>query len=185
MKFKETKLAGCFIIEPDFFEDERGYFSITYNQNELNKVLGYEVQFIQDNQSNSKKGTIRGLHWQSGEFAQAKLVRVLKGKVIDVAVDLRPESTTFGQYVSVELSSENRKCLFVPRNFAHGFSVISNEADFFYKVDNIYNRESEKGIIYNDPKLNINWGLEKDEIIISEKDKKLKNFGEYFKVPRK
>ncbi len=170
MKIKETKLKGCFEIEPSIFEDGRGYFFESYNQKKFNEAANENVNFVQDNQSFSRKGVLRGLHYQTGAFAQAKLVRVLEGTVLDVAVDLRQESPTFKQYVSVELSAENKKQLFIPRGFAHGFVVLSETAIFFYKCDNFYNKESEGGIIFNDPSLNIDWQLPEKELIVSDKD---------------
>lgn len=171
MKAIETKLKGCFILEPTVFKDDRGYFFESYNQREFNQLIDQEINFVQDNQSYSIKGVIRALHYQVGQCAQAKLVRVLGGKVIDVAVDLRKDSPTFGEHVAVELSAENKKQLFIPRGFAHGFSVLSETATFFYKCDNFYNKEAEGGIIFNDKDLNINWGLEKViKPIISDKD---------------
>lgn len=170
MKFTETKLKGCFILEPNIIGDERGYFMESFNEKTFGKGVGQEVHFVQDNQSYSSKGVLRGLHYQTGEHAQAKLVRVLQGEVLDVAVDIRPNSPTFGQYESILLSAENQKQFFVPRGFAHGFLVLSETATFFYKCDNFYNKESEGGIIYNDPALNINWNFQESELIISEKD---------------
>ena len=170
MKIQETKLKGCFILEPRKFEDERGYFFESFNEKTFNDLTQTTTHFVQDNQSYSKKGVIRGLHAQAGEHAQAKLVRVLKGEVIDVAVDARPDSPTFGQHVAVHLSTENNKQLFVPRGFLHGFSVLSEEAVFFYKCDNFYNKESEQGILYNAPELKIDWGIDSGAEIVSEKD---------------
>lgn len=170
MKFTETKLSGCYIIEPKLFLDERGYFMESFNEKTFQHGVGQEVHFVQDNQSFSTKGVLRGLHYQTGSHAQAKLVRVLFGEVLDVAVDIRPESATYGQHVSILLSGENQKQFFVPRGFAHGFLVLSDTATFFYKCDNFYNKESEGGIIYNDPKLNIDWQLSTENLIISEKD---------------
>ena len=170
MKGIETKLKGCFIIEPAVFEDNRGYFFESYNQKKFNKIIGQEVNFVQDNQSFSTKGVIRALHYQVGEFAQAKLVRVLEGTVIDVALDLRKDSPTFGEHITVELSEENKKQLYIPRGFAHGFSVISKTATFFYKCDNFYDKASEGGIIFNDKSLNIDWGLPLNEVKVSDKD---------------
>lgn len=170
MIVKETKLRGCFILEPRVFKDERGYFFESYNKNKFNELIGQEVNFVQDNQSFSEKGVIRALHYQVGEHAQAKLVRVLEGKVIDVAVDLRKNSQTFGEHVAVELSAENKKQLYIPRGFAHGFSVISDTATFFYKCDNFYNKSAEGGIIFNDKSLNIDWGLPLDQAKVSDKD---------------
>lgn len=170
MTIKETKLQGCFIIEPKVFEDKRGYFLESYNQKTFNKLTGHNVNFVQDNESFSTKGVLRGLHYQTGNHAQAKLVRVIEGKVLDVAVDVRKGSTTFGEHVAVELSAENKKQLFVPRGFAHGFVVLSDTVLFSYKCDNFYNKLSEQGIIYSDKTLAIDWILPKNELIISEKD---------------
>jgi dTDP-4-dehydrorhamnose 3,5-epimerase len=170
MKYIQTKLKGCFIIEPQVFYDDRGYFFECFNQNKFNDLLGKPVTFVQDNESFSSKGVLRGLHYQIGEFAQAKLVRVVNGTVLDVAVDLRKDSKTFGQHITVELSGENKRQLFVPRGFAHGFIVLSETVILSYKCDNFYNKESEGGIIFNDPSLNINWKLPESDFIISKKD---------------
>ena len=175
MTVKRTKLVGCFIIEPKVFEDSRGYFFESFNQNTYNKLIGQNINFIQDNESFSSKGVLRGLHYQTNEHAQTKLVRVIKGNVLDIAVDIRKDSPTFGEHVSLELSEENKKQLFIPRGFAHGFIVLSETAIFSYKCDNFYNKESEAGIIYNDKTLNIDWILNKDEFIISDKDLLLPN----------
>ncbi|POS02971.1 dTDP-4-dehydrorhamnose 3,5-epimerase [Flavobacterium croceum DSM 17960] len=171
MRFIETKLEGCFVIEPTVFKDDRGYFMESFNENTFEKGIGKKIHFVQDNQSYSSKGVLRGLHYQCGEHAQAKLVRVLEGEVLDVAVDLRPNSKTFGYYESIILTAENQKQFFVPRGFAHGFLVLSDTATFFYKCDNFYNKESEGGLIYNDPTLNIDWQTPLDHLIISDKDK--------------
>ena len=171
MTFTETKLKGCFILEPKIIKDERGYFMESFNERTFQEGIGQKVTFVQDNQSFSSKGVLRGLHYQTGEHAQAKLVRVLQGEVLDVAVDIRPDSPTFGQYEAVILSGENQKQFFVPRGFAHGFLVLSETATFFYKCDNFYNKESEGGIIYNDENININWQFSLEDLIISEKDK--------------
>ena len=170
MNFIKTAIADVYIVEPRVFCDARGYFFESYNQKAF-KDAGLDYNFIQDNQSQSCYGTIRGLHFQKGEFSQAKLVRVLQGKVLDVAVDLRPESKTFGQHVAVELSAENNRQLMIPRRFAHGFSVLSETAVFAYKCDNIYNKESEGGLLYNDPDLAIDWKIAADKVILSDKDK--------------
>jgi dTDP-4-dehydrorhamnose 3,5-epimerase len=170
MNFIPTKLEGCFVIEPKIFNDERGYFLESYNEKNFQNGIGQPVQFVQDNQSYSSKGVLRGLHYQTGEHAQAKLVRVLQGEVLDVVVDIRPDSKTYGDSFSVLLSGENQKQFFIPRGFAHGFLVLSETATFFYKCDNFYNKESEGGIIYNDPSLNIDWQFSNEELIISEKD---------------
>jgi dTDP-4-dehydrorhamnose 3,5-epimerase len=170
MKFTETKLKGCFIIEPKIIKDERGYFLESFNANTFSEGVGQTVNFVQDNQSFSTKGVLRGLHYQCGEYAQAKLVRVLQGEVLDVAVDLRPNSETFGQYEAIILNSENQTQFFVPRGFAHGFLVLSETATFFYKCDNFYNKESEGGLMYNDETINIDWQFPTHELLISEKD---------------
>ena len=170
MNFIPTKLEGCFILEPKIILDERGYFMESFNENTFQNGTGKSVHFVQDNQSFSTKGVLRGMHYQTGEHAQAKLVRVLNGAVLDVVVDIRPESTTYGQYVSILLSTENQKQLFIPRGFAHGFLVLSDTATFFYKCDNFYNKESEGGMLYNDPMVNIDWNFPKEELLISEKD---------------
>lgn len=172
MNFIPTKLEGCYILEPKIFFDERGYFLESFNEKTFQEGVKREVHFVQDNQSYSTRGVLRGLHYQTGAHAQAKLVRVLSGEVLDVAVDIRPGSGTFGQYVSVLLSAENQRQLFVPRGFAHGFLVLSETATFFYKCDNFYNKESEGGIIYNDSTINIDWQFSGD-LIISEKDQLL------------
>ncbi len=171
MNFIATKLEGCYIIEPKILLDERGYFMESFNEKTFRNGVQQNVHFVQDNQSYSSKGVLRGLHYQTGEHSQAKLVRVLGGEVLDVAVDIRPDSPTFGQYVAEILSSENQRQLFVPRGFAHGFLVLSPTATFFYKCDNFYDKESEGGIIYNDKTININWNFPAEELIISEKDR--------------
>ncbi|WP_067146643.1 dTDP-4-dehydrorhamnose 3,5-epimerase [Pseudotamlana agarivorans] len=176
MIVKETKLKDCFLLEPKVFGDDRGYFLECYNQNTFNELTGLDVQFVQDNESFSSRGVLRGLHFQRAEHAQAKLVRVIQGSVLDIAVDLRKDSETFGEYIAVELNADNKKQLFVPRGFAHGFVVLSETALFSYKCDNFYNKASEGGIIYNDNTLNIDWKIEASDLIISEKDLILPNF---------
>jgi dTDP-4-dehydrorhamnose 3,5-epimerase len=171
MNFIPTKLEGCFIIEPKIIQDERGYFMESFNENTFQKGVGKQVHFVQDNQSFSSKGVLRGLHYQTGKHAQAKLVRVLQGEVLDVAVDIRPESSTYGQYEAVILSGENQVQFFVPRGFAHGFLVLSETATFFYKCDNFYDKESEGGIIYNDETIKVDWQIPTEDLLISEKDK--------------
>ena len=171
MNFIPTKLQGCFIIEPKIIKDERGYFMESFNEDTFQKGVNQQVHFVQDNQSFSSKGVLRGLHYQTGVHAQAKLVRVLHGEVLDIAVDIRPGSQTFGQYEAVVLSGENQRQFFVPRGFAHGFLVMSETATFFYKCDNFYNKDSEGGISYNDKTINVNWDFPVEELIISEKDK--------------
>lgn len=175
MQVEETKLKECFIIKDTLFKDPRGYFFESFNQQKFNELTRLNVQFVQDNQSKSTKGVLRGLHFQLGAHSQAKLVRVLDGKVLDVAVDIRPNSKTFGEHVAIELSAENETQLFVPRGFAHGFVVLSDSATFFYKCDNYYHNLSESGIIYNDPQLAINWSLPSEDLLLSEKDLSLKN----------
>ena len=176
MKVTETKLKGCFILEPIIYEDSRGYFFESFNQNRFCEAIGRAVNFVQDNQSFSKRGVIRALHYQVGDHAQAKLVRVLKGKVLDVAVDLREGSETFGQHVTLELSCENRKQLFIPKGFAHGFAVLSDSAEFYYKCDDYYNAGAEAGIFFNDPDLGIEWGIPHHQILLSERDRQLPRF---------
>ncbi|WP_422350074.1 dTDP-4-dehydrorhamnose 3,5-epimerase [Flagellimonas sp.] len=178
MEVHQTQIEGCFIIEPKVFEDKRGYFLESYNQEKFELLTGAKPYFVQDNESFSVKGVLRGLHFQKGEHAQAKLVRVLEGEVLDVAVDIRPNSKTFGKVVSTLLSSQNKKQMFIPRGCAHGFVTLSDTAKFFYKCDNFYNAESEGGIIYNDPTFNIDWILNKEDLIISDKDKILPVFKE-------
>lgn len=171
MKVTETYLKECFIIEPMVFGDERGYFFESFNEKNFAAATGLEVQFIQDNEAFSNRGVLRGLHFQKGTTAQAKLVRVVQGKVLDVVVDVRPDSPTFGKHFSMILSGENKKQLFIPRGFAHGYSVLEDQTIFSYKCDNYYNKATEGGIIYNDSELDIDWMLEEEETILSEKDK--------------
>ncbi|WP_314293320.1 dTDP-4-dehydrorhamnose 3,5-epimerase [Fusobacterium periodonticum] len=183
MKKIETKIKGLVIIEPKVFEDSRGFFLESYNCNTF-KELGIENIFVQDNHSKSSKGVLRGLHFQKGDSAQAKLVRVLKGAVLDIAIDLRENSETFGKYVAVELNEKNKRMFFIPRGFAHGFLTLEDNTEFFYKCDNFYNPKSEGGLIWNDIDLKIDWNLDKfnikeEELIISEKDKKNITFEEY------
>ena len=170
MQVQETPLKDCLVIKDTVFQDERGFFFESYNQQRFNSQTGLQVNFVQDNQSHSVKGVLRGIHFQQGEHSQAKLVRVLRGEVLDVAVDLRKSSPTFGQSFSIILSDKNQTQLFVPRGFGHGFIVLSDIVDFFYKCDNFYNKASEGGIIYNDPQINIDWLLKPGEILVSAKD---------------
>ena len=170
MNFIKTDIDGVIIVEPRIFPDSRGYFFESYNEQEFIKN-GIPNRFVQDNQSKSSYGVVRGLHCQLGAHAQAKLVRVLQGKVLDVAVDVRRGSPTFGKHVAVELSDENMRQLFIPRDFLHGFSVLSDTAVFAYKVDNFYNKESEFGIRYDDPEINVNWRIPGNKIITSDKDR--------------
>ena len=172
----ETNLEDCLVLKPKVNQDERGYFYESYNQKVFNNILKDNVNFVQDNQTYSTKGVLRGLHFQKGDFAQAKLVRVTQGNVLDIVVDLRKKSSSFGQSFSCELSEQNQKQLFVPKGFAHGFVVLSETAIFQYKCDNYYNKESEGGIIYNDSDLNIDWILPANKLIISQKDLELDNF---------
>ncbi|WP_295986436.1 dTDP-4-dehydrorhamnose 3,5-epimerase [uncultured Algibacter sp.] len=173
MIVKETNLEGCFIIKPKVIQDKRGYFLESFNQAVFKEGLNRDINFVQDNESYSSKGVLRGLHYQKGDYAQAKLVRVIKGKILDVVVDLRADSPTFSKHMSIELSEDNKTQLFIPRGFAHGFLVLSDTAIFSYKCDNFYNKASEGGVIYNDKDLNIDWKLDEKEFIISEKDLEL------------
>jgi dTDP-4-dehydrorhamnose 3,5-epimerase len=169
MKIEKTFIKDLLIVEPAVFEDERGYFFESYNKTKF-KDLGIDIDFVQDNQSFSKKNTLRGLHYQNPPFAQVKLLSVLQGEIIDVAVDLRRDSCTYGKSFTVLLSAENKKQLLIPHGFAHGFSVISETATIKYKCDQFYNKASEGGIRYNDPFLNIDWGINLETAIVSEKD---------------
>jgi len=181
MKIKSTPLKDCYIIEPTLFEDERGYFYEKYNEQKFEELTGLGSHFVQDNISRSSYGVLRGIHLQKGEHAQAKLVSCLEGRVFDVAVDLRPDSPTFGKWFGAELTAENKLQLYVPRGFGHGFSVLSDTATFSYKCDNFYNKASEGGVLWNDAELGIDWQLPLDDVILSDKDKilapfSLKNF---------
>lgn len=171
MEYKETKIAGVYILEPRVFSDARGYFMEAWKHAEFNEHIG-QVDFIQDNESKSSYGVLRGLHYQKGDASQAKLVRVIKGRVLDVAVDIRRSSPTFGQHVMVELSEDNKRQFFIPRGFAHGFLVLSDEAIFTYKVDNVYAPQQEAGIRWNDPDLAIEWPIDPKDVVTSEKDLK-------------
>ena len=200
MNFISTNALDCYSIEPQIIYDQRGYFMESFNEKRFQECLGQNIRFVQDNQSRSSKGVLRGLHmqkgaaaqaklvrvlegsvldiavdlrrlhYQTGAHAQAKLVRVLEGAVMDIAVDIRPGSDTYGETVSILLSAENKKQLFIPKGFAHGFVVLSDTATFFYKCDNFYNKESEGGILFNDPEINIDWHFSEQELIVSEKD---------------
>ena len=181
MKFIETKISDLIIIEPTVFGDTRGYFLESYNQKKFEEVIG-KISFVQDNESKSSKGVLRGLHFQKPPYEQAKLVRCIEGEVLDVAVDIRKNSKTYGNHVAVLLSGENKRQLFVPRGFAHGFLVLSDSATFAYKVDNTYAPDHDAGIRWNDKELNIQWGMEDSEVIISEKDAELP-FSPKFKSP--
>ena len=178
MNFIKTAIEGVYIIEPRIFTDDRGYFFESYSKAAF-EAAGLHYDFVQDNQSKSVYGTVRGLHFQKGEHAQAKLVRVLEGTVLDVAVDLRRTSHTYGQYVAVELSADNNRQLLIPRGFAHGFSVLSETAVFAYKCDNLYCRESEGGIRFDDPSLAIDWRIDPAKALTSDKDKLHPYFSEF------
>ena len=171
MEFKKTFIDGVYVIEPKVFEDNRGYFFESFKQQEFEQAVSY-IDFVQDNESKSNYGVLRGLHYQKGEYSKAKLVRVIRGKVLDVAVDLRKSSPTFGKYVMVELSEDNKHQLFIPRGFAHGFLVMSDEAIFTYKVDNVYAPKAEASIRWDDPTIGIQWPMRMDEVKTSEKDMK-------------
>lgn len=169
MEYRETAIEGVYVIEPKVYEDARGYFMESWKKAEFEEHIG-KVDFIQDNESKSSYGVLRGLHYQKGAFSQAKLVRVIKGKVLDVAVDIRKSSPTFGKHVAVVLSEENRRQFYIPRGFAHGFLVLSPEAIFTYKVDNVYTPQSEAGLRWNDPALAIDWNIDSKALIMSAKD---------------
>ena len=175
MNFIKTKIKDLLIIEPKIWKDDRGYFFESYNKRNFNEA-GINASFVQDNQSLSQKGTLRGLHAQSGEHAQGKLVRVIKGRVIDVAVDIRKSSETYGQHVAVELSEDNQLLFWVPPGFLHGFVTLENDTIFTYKVTGLYDKNSEIGVIWNDPELNIDWGISAEDVILSDKDKVLPLF---------
>ncbi len=181
MQVEETYLKECYVLTPNIFEDKRGLFFESFNAKTFEQLTNLKVNFIQDNQSFSKKGVLRGLHYQEGDNSQAKLVRVIKGSVLDVCLDLRETSKTFGKYFSIILNDTENKQVFIPRGFAHGFVVLSDTAIFAYKCDNFYNKASEKGIIYNDPNLNIDWKIPEGELIISDKDLQLTTFENTFK----
>lgn len=170
MIFTEQKIRGVWVIEPKVFVDDRGYFMESFKKDLFDQHIG-DVNFIQDNESKSTKGVLRGLHYQTGNASQAKLVRVLRGVVLDIAVDIRKSSPTFGQYVAIELTEDNKKQLFIPRGFAHGFLVLSEEAVFSYKVDNVYSPSHDASILWSDPTIAIDWGMNETELILSAKDK--------------
>ena len=169
MNYIQTEIDGVWVIEPKVFNDARGYFMESFKEEEFCKNVG-NVHFVQDNESKSSFGVLRGLHYQKGEFSQAKLVRVIKGRVLDVAVDLRRSSPTFGRYISVELSEDNKRQFFIPRGFAHGFLVLSEEAIFPYKVDNVYAPQAEASIRYNDETIGIDWPVAEEQLLLSAKD---------------
>lgn len=172
MEFVRQKISDIITIEPRYYNDSRGYFAETYRKDKLEDFLGHEINFVQDNQSQSQRGVLRGLHFQLPPFAQSKLVHVIQGKVFDVAVDIRLGSPSFGEYVAVELSDENKVQMFIPRGFAHGFLVLSDSATFAYKVDNFYSSTADRGLAFDDVDLNINWPLHNKDLLISEKDQK-------------
>jgi len=176
MEIEQTGLKDCLIIKPRIFEDPRGYFFESFNQSTFEEKTGLSGRFVQDNESYSSYGVIRGLHAQTGEFAQAKLVRVTKGEVLDVAVDARPSSPTYGKHIAIRLSATNKLQLYIPKGFVHGFSVLSETAEFLYKCDNFFNKASETGVIYNDVDLNIDWLIPEQDQAVSDKDLLLKPF---------
>ena len=171
MKVQQTNIEGVYIVEPVLHGDERGYFMESFSERDFEAQTGLKVRFVQDNESCSRKGVLRGLHFQKEPYAQAKLVRVVRGKVLDVAVDIRPESQTFGKYVATELSAENHRQMFIPKGFAHGYVVLEDDTVFQYKCDEYYHPEAEGGIAWNDPQIAIDWGVAENEVILSEKDK--------------
>ncbi|WP_282781673.1 dTDP-4-dehydrorhamnose 3,5-epimerase [Phaeodactylibacter xiamenensis] len=178
MPFLDTPIEGLKIFEPQVWKDDRGYFYEAFNQQRFEEA-GITVPFVQDNQARSTRGVLRGLHYQVGDMAQAKLVRVLEGEVLDMVVDIRPGSATYGKWFSLRLSAENKRQLFVPRGFAHGYLVLSPTAEFFYKCDNFYSKAHEGGILFNDAELGIDWEFDLNEVILSEKDKVQPEFGEH------
>lgn len=185
MKFVALSIPDVFVVEPTAHGDDRGYFVETFRQDLLQEAVGYPVNFVQDNESKSSKGVLRGLHFQLAPHAQSKLVRVIEGSVLDVAVDIRQGSSTYGQHVAVELTEQNKKQTFVPRGFAHGFVVLSESATFAYKVDNYYSPECERGLAFDDPTLNIDWRLPKQQLQLSAKDTQQPSWaqlGSYFDV---
>ena len=176
MKFTPQKIADVVVIEPQVHGDQRGYFVETFRQDLFEAAIGHSVDFVQDNESKSSKGVLRGLHFQLAPHAQSKLVRVIDGRVLDVAVDIRRGSASYGQHVAVELTAENKKQMFVPRGFAHGFVVLSDTATFAYKVDNYYSPECDRGLAFDDPQLNIDWQLPSDQLLLSAKDTQQPSF---------
>ncbi|WP_298901111.1 dTDP-4-dehydrorhamnose 3,5-epimerase [uncultured Psychroserpens sp.] len=179
MTVEETHLKDCYVINPQVFKDNRGYFFESFNADKFQNITGLTIDFVQDNESKSSKNVLRGLHFQIGDYEQSKLVRVVKGAVIDVCVDLRKDSPTFKQSFSIELNEDNKKQLFVPKGFAHGFVVLKDDTIINYKCDNFYHKLSERGIIFNDKDLNINWGISEGDAILSEKDIKLPTLSDY------
>lgn len=182
MPFHQTEIPGLLLIEPKVFGDDRGYFFESFNANTWESEAGFCPNFVQDNQAYSTRGVLRGLHYQTGDAAQAKLVRVLQGEVLDVAVDLREDSPTYGQHYAHRLSDENKLQLFVPRGFAHGYVVLSETAVFFYKCDNFYSKANEGGIRFDCPKLKIDWQMEMNELIVAERDRNFPSLGDHLKI---
>jgi len=180
VQITETHLKGCYVLEPNIFEDERGVFFESYKKNEFEQVTGQKIDFVQHNRSISKRGVLRGLHLQKGKFAQSKLITVVKGEVLDVVVDFRKDSETFGQHFKLKLSETNKKSIFIPKGMAHGFLTLSEEAVFAYKCDEYYHPASESGILYSDDALNIDWEYPQEALILSEKDKKLPTLKELY-----
>ena len=176
MKFKETNLKGCFIIKPTMFKDDRGLFYESYQKDKFEGLLGERIDFVQDNVSVSKKGVLRGLHFQKGIHTQAKLVQVIKGEILDVVVDLRKDSPSYGEHFKIRLTENDHKLLFIPKGMAHGFLALEDNTVFIYKCDNYYNSQAEGGIIYNDIDLGVDWDYPSEQIILSEKDKQLAPF---------
>lgn len=181
MEIKKTHIEGCFLIKLNIFNDQRGYFFESFNKEVFEKGTGISVDFVQDNESKSSRGVLRGLHFQKGNYAQAKLIRVIKGSVLDVCVDIRKTSKTFGHNFSIILNDKEKNQLFIPKGIAHGFLVLEDNTIFSYKCDNYYHKPSEGGIVYNDKFLNIDWGMPESELILSEKDKQLPTFENLFK----
>ena len=181
MIVEKTKLEGCFLISPSVHQDERGLFIESFNKKNFETAIADQIHFVQDNHSVSKKNVLRGLHYQEGMHSQAKLVRVVQGSVLDVCVDIRPDSKTFGKHFSIVLNSTEHKQLFIPRGFAHGFLTLEDNTIFNYKCDNYYNQESERGIRFDDSTLNIDWGILSSQVIVSDKDKRLPEFNSIFK----
>jgi len=179
MKIIKTNFEGVFILEPDIYYDSRGFFSEIFNKKNFEKATGLNIDFVQDNLARSGKGVLRGMHFQKGKNAQSKLVTVLKGKVQDVIIDIRPESSTYGKYLSLILSEENRRQLFIPKGFAHGYLSLEDENLFYYKIDNYYNKEAEGGIFYADKDIGINWLMNQDKLVLSEKDRSLPFFKDF------
>jgi dTDP-4-dehydrorhamnose 3,5-epimerase len=183
MRIEHTPLKDCYLVHDEVFTDERGYFFESFNKKAFFEATGVNIEFVQDNQSGSTYGVLRGLHFQQGADAQAKLVRVLDGNILDVVVDIRKDSPTYGKSFSIELSAASGIQVFIPKGFAHGFIVLSKTATFFYKCDNYYNKQSEMGIAYNDPDLNIDWKVDPASVILSEKDKTYPTLKQLHQIP--